>query len=90
MGATVRDIIECGPVDEVLTVVDRMQNFLPEYAWNQTDTTAIALAKKLVALEDEVARVRARFREECGRILDKVSSNWSAKEIQAATGYDHE
>ena len=82
-----RDVIENGNVNEVLTIIDRLQQFLPEYGKTQTDEKFAEHWKAVLELEEQLARRRALMRETAARIIDSVERNWSPEEIKRACGY---
>ncbi len=64
-----------------------MQDFLPDYAKLRTDEKISQHAKAIVDMEDQLSRLRELLREEAGRMLDRVTSEWTEEEIVNATRY---
>jgi hypothetical protein len=85
--ATVTEIIERGDLNEVLTVVSRLQDFLPEYGRTRTDQKFAEHWKVVEELQNKLSERRALMREEAMRIAVSAARNWSVEEIETACGY---
>ncbi len=79
--------VETGNLEELVTIIGRLQHFLPEYGRTKTDERFSELWKEVDDLTTLLQRKRALMREEALRIVGSVKRNWTAAEIKKACGY---
>lgn len=80
-------VLQNGTLEEVLTIIDRLQNFLPEYGRTRSDQMFSMLWKEVDDLERQLKVKRAMMREQAIRILESAKRNWTQEEIEKASGY---
>ncbi len=77
--------IQTGTVDEVLAIVDRFR-WLPEFGMKTSQDRVTAIALEVAELERAYLNKRNQMRSEALRLLETCRKNWTAKEIEVATG----
>jgi hypothetical protein len=84
---TITDAINLGDFpDEMMEVLDRLQ-WLPEFGMSEQLATVWRLVKEAEDAEEIATKKRMAARGTAHGLLRKVCEEWTADEIEHATGY---
>ncbi len=83
---TLKTALEMSDMDELLELVGRLE-LLPEFGLRNHTAIIARLALEADQLEAKARLVRSRAREASVRLLEACRGQWTAAEIEDATGY---
>lgn len=86
MMADITSAVECGTVDEILAIVDRLRR-LPEFGMSKAVDQVHSLAEVVCRAELDLALARSALHLDADKLITEVIARWSPDEIAEATGY---
>lgn len=86
MSQTITDIFANAAPDQIVVIVARLEH-LPEFGCRRKSDAVAVHANEILRLKDLLRREEDRLREAASDLLGYVRGNWTAAEIERATGY---